>query len=81
MAKGHIDLGEVTAGIVCPKCGATEFQRETDDDDSQVTCKACGHDAGTYSEVRAAQLKAVKKRVVGDIKKSFGKGLKGFKKR
>lgn len=53
--------GQMEFGIKCPECGATDFQKSSDDADADVTCKACGYRVGTYGEVKEAMQNVARK--------------------
>lgn len=76
MAKQIIDLGEVSAGLICPQCDGSDFEREGDGNAAVVRCKECGHEVGTVSEIRKVQTQTVAKRTMADLKKAIRKGFK-----
>ncbi|WP_315923516.1 hypothetical protein [Mesorhizobium sp. SP-1A] len=79
MAKDVINFGEVSAGLICPDCGSTDFQNEGEGDSAIVSCKSCGHKFGTLAEVNKRRLAAAKKKageIAKDAKASILKSIR-----
>lgn len=70
---------QLSIATQCKECGSTELSIPDDaDDNSPVSCKACGIVFGTYGALRAKSREVAKDHVQQQLRDIF-KGSKSFK--
>jgi uncharacterized Zn finger protein len=54
-------------GLVCRRCSFTLFAKHGEGDSADVRCQGCGTVAGTFKEVREAQLAAAREKALAAL--------------
>lgn len=80
------DKFDRTIPLNCPTCGGTEFEYQSDNDDTQpVKCPGCGLTTtkaeliASNSENIAAHMDEIKEQLLKDVTQSFKDAFKGNK--